>query len=134
MWAFMTTGTTHFLKNVTDAHPNKQFFFMKKAASTLVYYEDKKKKGVFVSGRSFSILSAYGTIQHNGFVVMDTIPVMEDGAAVFEDQVKKKISTIENAPGLHAARFLKQIKSNHFVILTQWKTEADYIKWQKSDL
>src|SRR5690625_3469338 len=107
MWAFMTTGTTHFLKNITDSHPNIDFFLMKRAASTLVYYEGDSKKGVFVSGRAFSALASYGTIQHSGFVVMDTVPVMEDGMAVFEDRVKKTFPLIEDTVGLHAARFLK---------------------------
>lgn len=134
MWAFMTTGTTHFLKNITDSHPTIDFYFMKRAASTVVYYESNRKKGVFVSGRSFSILSTYGSIRKTGFVVMNNIPVMEDSMAVFEDRVKKQFPLIENSEGLHAARLLKQVKSNHYVILTQWKTEQDYITWQKSDL
>jgi|SRR5690625_2406700 len=133
MWAFMTTGTTHFLKNITESHPNIDFFFMKRGASTLVYYEGNRKKGIFVSGRSFSVLSSYRTIRHTGFIVMDSVPVMEDGMAVFEERVHKALPKMERTVGLYAARFLKQVKSNHYVILTQWKTEEDYLKWQKSD-
>ena len=134
MWAFMTTGTTQVLKNITDSHSKIDFYFMKKAGTTLVYYEDNRKKGVFVSGRSFEVLAEYGTINKEGFVVMDNIPVMEDGAAVFEDQVKKRFPAINDTEGLVAARLLKQNKRNHYVIFTQWKNEQHYITWQKSDL
>ena len=134
MWAFMTTGTTQVLKNITDSHSKIDFYFMKKAGTTLVYYEDNRKKGVFVSGRSFEVLAEYGTINKEGFVVMDNIPVMEDGAAVFEDQVKKRFPAINDTEGLVAARSLKQNKRNHYVIFTQWKNEQHYITWQKSDL
>lgn len=133
MWAFMTTGTARFLKDITDSHPTIDFYFMKRAASTLVYYEDKRKKGVFVSGRSFSILSKYGVLKKEGFVVMNNIPIMEDGSAVFEDQVKKKLPLIENTEGLNAIRLLKQAKKNHYMVLTQWKTERHYTTWQKSE-
>jgi|SRR5690625_392160 len=134
MWAFMTTGTMHFLKKITDSHPNIDFYFMEKAASTLVYYEDTRKKGLFVSGRSFAILTEFGDLKKTGFIVMDTIPVIEDGMAVFEKRVKKHFPVIENTAGLQAARFLKQVKSNHYVILTQWKRERDYLIWQKSNI
>jgi|SRR5699024_6884735 len=134
MWAFMTTGTAHFLKKIADSHPKIDFFFMQRAASALVYYEDKRKKGVFVSGRSFEILSQHGNLSKKGFVVLDSIPVMEDGMAVFEDQTKKRLPIVVKQNGLVATRFLKQRKSNHYVILTHWKTEKHYMDWQKSDL
>lgn len=134
MWAFMTTGTTQVLKNITDSHSKIDFYFMKKAGTTLVYYEDNRKKGVFVSGRSFEVLAEYGTINKEGFVVMDNIPVMEDGAAVFEDQVKKRFPAINDTEGLVAARLLKQNKRNHYVIFTQWKNEQHYITWQNKEM
>jgi len=55
MYAFMTTGTSHFLKKITDKHPNIDFYFMRSGTSTLVYYENTKKKSIFVSGRTFSV-------------------------------------------------------------------------------
>lgn len=134
MWAFMTTGTTQVLKKIADSHPKINFYFMKKAGTTLAYYENNRKKGVFVSGRSFEVQAKYGDVNKEGFVVMENIPVMEDGAAVFEDQVKKRFPSVNNAAGLVAARLLKQNKRNHYIIFTQWKTEQHYLTWQKSDL
>src|SRR5699024_7564736 len=88
MWAYMTTGTTHFLKSIVDTHPDKNFYFMKSGGSTLVYYEDSRKKGIFVSGRSYDILYSFGTIHLTGFAVMQHIPVMAEEAPVFEERTK----------------------------------------------
>src|SRR5690625_5024649 len=134
MYAFMTTGTTHFLKKLTDQHSDSPFFYMRSGASTLVYYESTKKKGIFVSGRSYSILHSFGLISKKGFVVMQSIPVTEDGMKVFEERARKQFSIVEKTNGLVAARLLKQRKGRQYIIFTQWKTEQDYVKWQKSDL
>lgn len=134
MYAFMTTGTAHFLKNITDKHPTIPFHFMRSGTSTLVYYEDKKKKGIFVSGRTYEILHTFGEINKKGFVVMQVIPVTEDGMKVFEDKSKKLLNIVEKTDGLIAHRLLKQLKGRQYIIFTQWKTELAYSKWEKSDI
>lgn len=132
MWAFMTTGTAHFLKNVTDSHPNIQFYFMKSGTSTLVYYEGEKKRSIFVSGRSYGMLNSYGDMNKKGFVVMHHIPVMEDGMDVFEERFRKQLPAMQRAKGLLALRFLKQVKGNTYIVLTQWESERYFTDWQKS--
>jgi len=134
MYAFMTTGTVHFLKNITDKHPTIPFYYMRSGTSTLVYYESEKKKGIFVSGRNYDILHQYGNINKKGFVVMQSIPVTEDGMKIFEERAKGQFSMLEKSGGLIAARLLRQKKGRQYIILTQWKTEQDYVTWQRSDL
>src|SRR5690625_2978187 len=104
MYAFMTTGTVHFLKNITDKHPTIPFYYMRSGTSTLVYYESEKKKGIFVSGRNYDILHQYGNINKKGFVVMQSIPVTEDGMKIFEERAKGQFSMLEKSGGLIAAR------------------------------
>lgn len=133
MWAFMTTGTAHFLKDLTESHPEINFHFMRSGVSTLVYYESKKKKSIFVSGRSFNILKNDGVLNEKGFVVMDFIPVTEEGMDIFEEKTKQQFSIIENTNGLITLKLLKQLKKNTYVILSQWETERHYKNWQKSD-
>lgn len=133
MYSFMTTGTTHFLKNITDQYPDIPFHFMRSGASTLAYYEGEQKKGIFVSGRSYEILHQFGDVEKKGFVVMQSIPVTEDGKKIFEERAKSQFSMIEKSGGLVAARLLKQLKGLQYIIFTQWKTEQDYALWQRSD-
>lgn len=133
MYAFMTTGTSHFLKKITDKHPNIDFYFMRSGTSTLVYYENTKKKSIFVSGRTFSVLYQSGDIFNKGFIVMQHVPVTEDGMKIFEEKVKNELPMFQAQEALIATRLLKQLKSRQYIILTQWRTEDEYIKWEKSD-
>lgn len=132
MFMFMTTGTFHFLKTVTDKHPKIHFHFMKSGASTLVLYESKKKKSVFVSGRSYEVLHINGDINKKGFVTTEVIPVMEDSMPVFEERTLKLMPKFKSINGLVALRFLKQLKSNQYVIFQQWESEQYYFEWKNS--
>lgn len=133
MYTFMTSGTTHFLKTVTDTHPKTQFYFMKSGTSTLVLYESSRKKSIFVSGRSLEQLHRYQAIQAKGFVAMDFIPVMTDTMPIFEERTLAMMPYLQQIKGLVALRFLKQFKSNQYVVLTQWETEQYYVDWQRSN-
>lgn len=133
MYAFMTTGTTHFLKNLTESHPKITFFFMKAAGNTLVYYEGNKKKGVFVSGKSYSILAENGQIEQKGFVSMQHIPVMEDVKPVFEDKMASLFQQLKLVQGINASRLLKPIRGNTYIIFILWDSENNYLKWNKTE-
>ncbi len=133
MKAFMTTGTTHFLKELTEKHPAYAFHFMKANSGTLVYYEAEEKKSLFVSGRSYDIKLTAGTIQKTGFVVMHHIPVSEEEIPVFEERMKKQLTALRQMTGVLAVRLLQEQRSNSFVILVQWEKEKYYHQWQKSD-
>lgn len=133
MYAFMTTGTSHFLKKITDQHPKIDFHFMRSGTSTLVYYESTRKKGIFVSGRTFEVLYSFGDIYKKGFIVMQHIPVTDDGMKIFEENARNQLPIFQARESLIATRLLKQLKSRQYIILTQWRTEQEYIKWKKSD-
>lgn len=132
MYMFMTTGTVRFLKTVTDRHPKHEFHYMKSGASTLVLYESSKKKSVFVSGRSYEVLHSFKEINKKGFITMEAIPVMEDSMPVFEERTLKLLPKMEQLHGLKAIRFLKQIKSNQYILLQQWESERYYYDWKNS--
>jgi|SRR5690625_2700240 len=132
MYMFMTTGTVRFLKTVTERYPKQDFYYMKSGASTLVLYESTKKKSLFVSGRSYEVLHSFKEINKKGFVTMEVIPVMEDSMPVFEERAWKVFPKMERLNGLKAIRFLKQIKSNQYIILQQWESERYYVDWKNS--
>jgi heme-degrading monooxygenase HmoA len=131
MRAFMTTGTAHFLKTITEKHATLEFYLMKRAATTLIYYEDNKKKGIFVSGRAYDVIHTWNKLNRTGFVVMNHIPVSEEEMPLFEARTKKQLTTIQQINGVKAVRLLKEDKSNQYVILIQWQTEKDYAVWEK---
>lgn len=133
MKAFMTTGTTHFLKEMTEQYPTYEFYFMKTNTSTLVYYEAEKKKSIFVSGKSYDAEMVAGPIQKTGFVVMHHIPVSAEEIAIFEERMKKQLAGMQQATGVQAIRLLREQQNNTFVILIQWEGEKYYNEWQKSN-
>lgn len=133
MYASFTSGTYHFLEQLTKKYLHKHdFYFMKSARSTIVYYEHKRKKSIFVSGKTFSILKSYETIQPKGFVTMEHIPVSSDSADAFEARAKKLFLDLTERRGVVAMRLLRQLKKDEFVILTQWKSERDEEFWRTS--
>lgn len=132
MKAFMTNGTYEFLSKLVDKYPAINFYFMATQTNTLAYYE-ADGKNIFAAGRAYDIFLATGKIQDTGYVVMNTIPVTEDGQAVFEDQFRNRQQQIESMPGFQAFRLLKPLKGIKYVVLTQWDSESSYENWKNSE-
>lgn len=132
MKAFMTTGTLNFIGKLADTHPNIHFHIMSSGTSTLAYYEGNGK-GVFAAGRAYNILITKGEILTEGHVVMNNIPVMDEGKPVFEDRFKQRQNDVNSMPGFRAFRLLKPIKGDTYVVFTQWETEQDFLNWKNSE-
>lgn len=133
MNAFMTLGTFDFLKKLEDKHPNIDFYYMNGESSTLVYYESENKKSVFASGSKYESIIENGTMRKEGFVVMNNIPVTEEGVEIFEDRFKQRQQNVQSMPGFQAFRLLRPKSGNTYVVLTQWASEADFENWKNSD-
>ncbi|SHG73422.1 antibiotic biosynthesis monooxygenase family protein [Ornithinibacillus halophilus] len=131
MNAYMTHGTVDFLTTLKDKHPSIDFFFMTSGAKGLTYYEGTGKS-IFVAGRTYEILLQNGAIQKEGFVVMNNIPVTDDGRPVFEDRFKQRGKEVDKMPGFQAFRLLKPDNGNTYVVFTQWKSESDFDNWKNS--
>src|SRR5690625_7307708 len=105
---------------------------MKNASSTLAYYESKQKS-VFGAGREYVIRFESGQIQEEGYVVMNNIPLTEEGKPVFIDRFRQRQDDINQMPGFQAFRLLEPVKGNTYIIFTQWASEEHFEKWQESD-
>src|SRR5699024_9547160 len=132
MNVFMTKGTFDFLKKLPEKHTNIDFYFMRESGSTLVYYENEKKN-IFASGKEYETVTTSGTLQENGYVVMNNIPVADDGMEIFEDKFKQSKQNVESMPGFQAFRLLRPKKGNTYVVMTQWGSEADFENWKNSN-
>lgn len=132
MLAHMTNGTADFLQKLIDKHPDKRIWLMHAESSSLAYYEDQAKS-IFVSGRDYDILIKRGEIKAEGYVVMNNIPVTEEGQPVFEHQFQNRRHDIEKMPGFQAFRLLKPKKGNTYVVFTQWRSVQDFNNWKTSD-
>lgn len=132
MKAFMTGGTLDFLVKLAEKHKQLHFHLMINASSTLAYYE-ADGKSVFGAGRSYSILFESGSIQEEGYVVMNHIPLTEEGKPVFVDRFRQRQDNINAMPGFQAFRLLEPLKGNTYVIVTQWASKGHFENWRDSD-
>ncbi|GAQ19625.1 heme-degrading monooxygenase HmoB [Oceanobacillus picturae] len=132
MKAFMTNGTIDFLLKLDEKHKDIPFHFMTSNSNGLAYYEGNKKS-VFSAGREYEILIEKGDILDDGYVVMNNIPVIEDGQASFEARFKKRGNDVDMMPGFQAFRFLKPRKGHTYVVFTQWQSEQDFENWKNSE-
>src|SRR5690625_2547915 len=132
MKAFMTNGTLDVLKSIAKKHPDIDFYYMNSDTSSLAYYEDKARN-VFSSGRAYEVLISKGEIQQEGFIVMNNIPVTDEGQPIFEDRFKQRQNDVDSMPGCQAFRLLRPTEGNTYVVFTQWAREQDFKNWKSSD-
>ncbi|WP_053365491.1 antibiotic biosynthesis monooxygenase family protein [Bacillus sp. FJAT-27245] len=129
---FMTSGTYDFLEKLAKKHEGEKMVIMSGDDGALLIHETEGKT-VFASPRKFEVLEAVGNLGHPGLVVMNNIPVTDEGRPVFEYRFKIRAGKIENTPGFQAIRVLRPIKSNTYVILTAWEDELAFQRWKESN-
>jgi|SRR5699024_3895774 len=134
MRAYMTSGTLDFLEKIAAKQSHLSFFYMTRASSTLAYYEDSENsKSVFAAGRAFDIMISKGEVLEEGYVVMNHIPITEEGKPVFENRLKQREEPIGLLKGLQAFRLLKPMKGNIYIIFSQWTSKDDYDDWKQTE-
>lgn len=131
MKSFITNGTIDFLQKLTLKHPDISFSLMSNNSGALAYYEGEKN--VFSAGRTYDIITTKGDIAQEGFVVMNNIPITDEGKPVFEDAFKKQQDAVESMPGFRAFRLLRPKTGNTYVVFTQWESEIYFNHWKDSD-
>src|SRR5699024_3750630 len=90
------------------------------------------RKGIFVSGKIFSISNQTGSFAQKGFVTMEHIPVTEDGMEIFAERLDKLFPELANRTGVIAIRALQEHTRNNYVIMTQWKNKRYEELWRES--
>ncbi|YCI78167.1 antibiotic biosynthesis monooxygenase [Bacillus sp. R1-10] len=131
MNVFITSGTYDFLKIKKDKHPNEKILLMQNPDTAVLLHETTGKT-IFSSPRKYEVVDGKGTLQDHGYVVMNNIPVSEEGRPVFEHRFKNRAGFIENEPGFVALRVLRPINSETYIILTIWEKQADFLNWKNS--
>lgn len=129
---FMTSGTIDFLSRLKERHPEKQLVLMASDFSALLLHETKGKT-IFNEPRCYEVIDSVGEIGENGFVVMNHIPITDEGRPLFEYRFKNRQRLVERQTGFVAIRVLRPIQGNTFVILTVWEDEYDFNRWRQSN-
>ncbi|WP_407271642.1 antibiotic biosynthesis monooxygenase family protein [Radiobacillus sp. PE A8.2] len=132
MNAYLTSGTLDYLLQVSNDNPGAHTFIMGDETNTVVYHESKHAS-IFAEPRGFEIIVEKGQLKDYGFVVMNNIPVTDEGKPIFETQFKQRAGLIEGTPGFHALRVLRPTRGNTYVVMVQWQDKQSYDSWKNSD-
>lgn len=132
MNAYFTSGTYDYLARTASDFSDESIFLMKGESSAVAYYENGEKE-IFEEARKYEIIVSDGTLQKEGFVVLNNIPVTEEGGPIFEHQFKKRAGSMNDIPGFLAMRVLRPYRGNTYVVMVQWENEDKYKDWRNSD-
>ncbi|GAB2533474.1 antibiotic biosynthesis monooxygenase family protein [Gracilibacillus alcaliphilus] len=124
--AYMTNGTFAYLEEMQEKHVISPFLLLENDIKTVAYYEDEKPS-VFTESRDYQIIAKQGSLEEQGYASLSFIPVTTEGLPIFESEYKK---VIQQFSSVVAARLLRPMQGNIYVILLEWTDLQDYHKWQ----
>jgi heme oxygenase (mycobilin-producing) len=131
MYVYMTSGTHEFLKTLENKHSDQTILLMDNADTSVLVHETEGKS-VFQEPRRYEVIDSSGDLQKHGFVVINNIPVSDEGRPVFEYRFKNRAGLIEEVAGFIAIRVLRPLDTDTYSILTQWEDEHSFKQWQDS--
>ncbi len=127
----MTTGTYEFLKKMKLQHQNENMIIMQNADTSLLLHETEGNT-LFNEPRRYEVIDASGSIQKQGYVIFNNIPVTDEGRPVFEYRFKNRARLIEEVAGFVALRVLRPLSNDTYIIMTLWEDEESFKGWQNS--
>ncbi len=133
MYFYMTTGTFSFLKRIQDKRTNLPLILLNNPKTAALLHETDQKT-IFSSARKFEVIDGFGFLTQEGFFALYNIPVSIEDRPAFEFELKNKLVSANNQNGVYTMRLLRPIKSDTYVVMTSWKNEQAYAKWDSSML
>lgn len=128
----MTAGTYDYLIKIKQAQMNEQMLLMMHEDQALLLHETKGET-IFKEPRCYEVIDAVGALDDTRFVVMNNIPVTDEGRMLFEHRFKNRDGLIEKMPGFVGIRVLRPLTSDTYVIVTLWKDESNFNEWKNSE-
>ena len=131
MYLYITSGTPEFMESIKKKHPNEQIYALHGIGNSVLIHETDKKS-VFQAPRKYEIIEASGQLSKKGYFAIQNIPLSDEVKPIFEYKYTNLSPTLEREPGFVALRVLKPIKSDTYIILTEWSGPNSYEVWSKS--
>ncbi|TQR19040.1 antibiotic biosynthesis monooxygenase family protein [Psychrobacillus vulpis] len=128
---YMTSGTPEFMESLKAKYAKEDMYHLHGLGNSVLIHETSGKS-FFQAPRKFEVMETLGQLSEKGYFVLQHVPVSEEGRPIFEYKYTHLTSTIEREPGFIALRVLKPIKSDTYIILTQWTGSNSFDVWQKS--
>lgn len=130
MTVYMTKGTYDYLEKVKNENPDQDILVMQEDAESALAYTEGDD--VFSEPLKYEIVDGEGSFQSKGYVVMNNIPVTDEGRPLFEDRFKNRAGAIHKSPGFQALRILRPTQGNTYIVMTQWKDMKSFEDWKNS--
>lgn len=126
---YITYGTTDYL----DAYQEKydEALLLEGDSNSALVYETAGENP-FTEKHEYEVINQRGSLTGAGFVVMNHIPVSEEGRALFEERFQNRAGLVENEPGFSGIRILRPLHQDPYIVMTLWKSHADFMNWQQS--
>lgn len=131
MYIYLTSGTGDFLEQVKNKYSNEHMILIHGEGNSVLIHETEGKT-VFATPRKFEVLDSVNDLEEHGFFVFNNIPVTDEGRPVFEHRFLESSRAIENEPGFVAFRLLRPIKSDTYIVMTQWHGPHSFDAWKSS--
>ncbi|NMD72052.1 antibiotic biosynthesis monooxygenase [Bacillus sp. DNRA2] len=132
MKVYMTGGTYDYLSKIKSNHPNETMQLMVFEDQALLLHETDGET-IFKEPRNYEVLDSVGMFSKARFIMMNNIPVADEGRALFEHRFKNRNRSIEKMPGFVGIRVLRPLSSDTYVIVTLWEDESAFEGWKKSE-
>ena len=85
-----------------------------------------------ITNKSYQVIDENGDLESKGTIVLNNIPIAEDGKKSFEERFLNRARAIESTPGFIAIKVLRPLFDNTYVVLTQWESTQAFKDWQTS--
>lgn len=132
MYIYLTSGTPDYMEKLLKKYEKENMFILYGADSTILLHETERKT-VFATPRKFEVIDSVNPIEQRGFFVFNNIPVSDEGRPIFEQRFVSRSREIEKMPGFLAFRLLRPIKSEIYIVLTQWENKQSFDAWKQSN-
>lgn len=127
----MTSGTPDYMEKLVEKHKKESLVLMHGQGNSVVLQETEKKT-IFAVPRKFEVLKGAGEIDQRGYFVFINMPIVSDDRPVFEKKISDLLETFEQDATFISYRFLRPIKEETYILLTQWTGPASYDVWKNS--
>lgn len=132
MFFYMTSGTPDFMEKLYRNKRDIGLYLLHGQGNSVLFYETDKKKSIFATPRKFDVVAERGTFEQRGYFAFENIPVADEEQGVFEEAaVKAVVSSLAGDSACIAYRVLRPVKSEIFLVVTQWAGPASYEKWKE---
>jgi len=131
MYIYLNSGTPDYMEKLLKKYENENIYILYGTDSTLLLHETEKKTK-FATPRKFEVIDSVNQIEQRGFFVFNNIPVSDEGRPIFEQRFLNRSREIEKMPGFLAFRLLRPIKSEIYIVLTQWENKQSFDAWKQS--